>query len=239
MQDRRPKGPRRCARFLTGTLALALVLGWGAAAFAQNAEDEEEVPLDTKLMRQLLKDLGLRREGESIDYRERAPLVVPPNRNVLPPPANEEAVTNNPAWPKDPDVKERKAAIAKKKQPIRGAAETMDAEGRPLSRSELDRGRVAGAGGGPPQNPDDSARAMRPSELGGKSLFGDFWSSMTSSFSDKPEVGTFTGEPARENLTAPPTGYQTPSPNQPYGLSPKKNKGKALSAEDRASGQTQ
>ena len=83
------------------------------------------------------------------------------------------------------------------------------------------------------------ARALRPSELGGKSLFGDLWGTMTSSFSDKPEVGTFSGEPTRENLTAPPTGYQTPSPNQPYGLSPKKKAtGKALTVEDRTSGET-
>jgi len=239
MRDRSPKGARPRARVMAGALGLALAIGWGAGAFAQNAEDEEDIPLDTKLMRQLLKDLGLRRNEPGIDYRERAPLVVPPNRNVLPPPESDATPATTPAWPKDPDVNERKAATAKKKQPIRGAAETMDAEGRPLSRSELDRGRVAGAGGGAPQNPDDGARALRPSELGGKSLFGDLWGTMTSSFSDKPEVGTFSGEPTRENLTAPPTGYQTPSPNQPYGLSPKKKAtGKALTVEDRTSGET-
>jgi len=27
----------------------------------------------------------------------------------------------------------------------------------------------------------------------------------------------FTGEPKRTDLTAPPPGYQTPSPDQPYG----------------------
>ena len=113
-----------------------------AGAFAQSAaEDEEDVPLDTKLMRQFLKDSGPARDGEGIDYRERAPLVVPPSRN-LPPPQSEAAVTANPAWPNDPDAKQRKVEAAKKKQPNQTAAETMEAEGRPLSRSELDRGKV-------------------------------------------------------------------------------------------------
>jgi hypothetical protein len=74
------------------------------------------VPLDTKLMRQFLKDLGLRRDGEGIDYRERAPLVVPPSRN-LPPPQSEASVTANPAWPKDPDVQQRNVAATKKRLP--------------------------------------------------------------------------------------------------------------------------
>jgi hypothetical protein len=34
---------------------------------------------------------------------------------------------------------------------------------------------------------------------------------------DDEEAKRFTGEPARVDLTAPPTGYQTPSPAQPYG----------------------
>jgi len=77
-----------------------------------------------------------------------------------------------------------------------------------------------------------SARAMRPSELGSKSFFSDIFST----FSDKGETGTFNGEPARESLTAPPAGYQTPSPAQPYGLAPKKAKAKAATVEDRAEG---
>jgi hypothetical protein len=216
-------------------VTLATVAG-GTNAFAQSAADDEDVPLDTKLMRQFLKDLGLRRDGEGIDYRERAPLVVPPSRN-LPPPQSEASVTANPAWPKDPDVQQRNVAATKKKQPNRTAAETMEAEGRPISRSELDRGKIAAgtsANAGSPQNPDESARAMRPSELGSKSFFSDIFSS----FSDKGETGTFAGEPARESLTAPPAGYQTPSPAQPYGLGPKHAKGKAATVEDRAEGAT-
>jgi hypothetical protein len=235
MGHRNPNGRRRIAATAAVALAVALAtVAGGTSSFAQSAAEDEDVPLDTKLMRQFLKDLGLRRDGEGIDYRERAPLVVPPSRN-LPPPQNEASVTANPAWPKDPDAQQRKVEATKKKLPNRTAAETMEAEGRPISRSELDRGKIApgtSANAGSPQNPDESARAMRPSELGSKSFFSDIFSS----FSDKGETGTFTGEPTRESLTAPPAGYQTPSPAQPYGLAPKQAKGKAATVEDRAAG---
>jgi hypothetical protein len=215
-------------------LALTLALGWSAgAAFA--AEDEEEVPLDTKLFRQLMKDLGLQRNEEGIDYRARAPLVVPPSR-TLPPPQSESAFTGSiPAWPNDPDVKKRKAEVpaAKKKIP-KTAHEVIEADGRPIPRDELEKGRLpAGTPSGPSQTPEEAARALRPSELGAK----NFFSGMFSTFSNQGETATFTGEPVRDNLTAPPAGYQTPSPTQPYGIGPKSNERKALSSEDRASGE--
>ena len=229
MQHQDPKGRRRAAAVAAVALAVAMALGTGGA-FA--ADDEEEVPLDTKLFRQLMKDIGLRRDGEGIDYRERAPLVVPPSLN-LPPPQSETPVTANPAWPKDPDVVQRKAAATKKKEPGRTAAQTMEAEGRPLSRDELDKGKTTGPVGGS-ASPEEGGRAMKPSELGGKSFFKDIFSS----FSSEGETGTFSGEPARENLTAPPAGYQTPSPDQPYGVGPKNQKAKAMTVEDRAQGYT-
>ena len=41
---------------------------------------------------------------------------------------------------------------------------------------------------------------------------------MFGSDKDEQEAARFTGEPARTSLTEPPPGYQTPSPDQPYGL---------------------
>jgi len=244
MRDRNPKR-RHAIAALAGTfaaaLALALSLGWGTgSAFAQNAaEDEEEVPLDTKLLRQFMKDLGLKRGEDGIEYRERAPLVVPPTR-TLPPPRSEPAFTANPAWPNDPDVKKRKAdaAAAKKKSSARTAAETMDLEGRPLSRDELEKGRLAtGTKSDGSSTPEESGRAMKPAELGSKSLFSNMFSAIGP---EKPETAEFSGEPVRENLTAPPPGYQTPSPNAPYGFDPRSNKDKAnaraMTIEDRAVG---
>ena len=129
MRHRNLNRQRRIAAAAAVALAVALTtVAGGTSAFAQSASEDEDVPLDTKLMRQFLKDLGLRRDGEGIDYRERAPLVVPPSRN-LPPPQDSASVTANPAWPKDPDVQQRKAEATKKKLPNRTAAETMEAEG--------------------------------------------------------------------------------------------------------------
>src|SRR5712692_3948119 len=224
MRNRYPMKRPRGVAAVAGTLALALALSWSAgSAFAQNADDED-VPLDTKLIRQFLKDLGLQRDGDGIEYRERAPLVVPPSRN-LPAPQSQATVTNDPAWPNDPDVKQRKIDAVKRKQPNKTAAEAMIEEGRPISRAELERGRVAaGTGSGGSQSPDDGSRPLRPSELGSKSIFSGIFSSFGGA---KEETAPFTGEPSRQNLTAPPTGYEAPSPNHPCGISPKNEK-KAL-----------
>ena len=111
----------------------------------------------------------------------------------------------------------------------------MEADARPLPRTELDKGRIAARAPdtAPARSPEEGARPMRPYELGSKSIF----SGMFSSFGgNKTEIGTFTGEPARENLTAPPPGYQTPSPNHPYGVGPANAKPKAARPEDRLIG---
>jgi hypothetical protein len=234
---RKRETTRRRAAVLAVALAAALTMlpAWSGGGVAWAADEEEDVPLDTKLLRQFLKDLGLQRDGSGIEYRERAPLVVPPNRNLLPPPQSEAAITSNPAWPKDPDVKQRSIDAVKRKQPNRTAAEAMEADARPLSRSELERGRIA-AGSTPSSSPtpEQSARPMQPSELGGKNIF----SNMFSSFKNEGETATFSGEPPRTSLTEPPPGYMTPSPNQRYGLGPATNQSKPITLEDRVAGPT-
>jgi len=86
MRSRNPKRLRRAAA--AAAVALAVALAWSAGS-ARAEDDDENVPLDTKLFRQFMKDLGLSRSGDGmIEYRERAPLVVPPSRE-LPPPRDE------------------------------------------------------------------------------------------------------------------------------------------------------
>jgi hypothetical protein len=232
MRDQTPKRPRRLAAAAAITLAMALALGVGGA---RAEDDDENVPLDTKLWRQFMKDLGLQRDGDRmIDYRERAPLVVPPSRNLPPPLSEDEVTAKTTAWPKDPDVKRRKDQAAAEKARLKGNV-TVEEQMRALRPDELDKpGRAAkgsdakGAG----KTAEESSRPLMPSELGTKTkkLFGSIMSSFTPA---QPEAEPFTGEPTRDSMTAPPTGYQTPSPNYPYGMGVQDKRGKATTLEER------
>jgi hypothetical protein len=198
-----------------------------AAGQARAEDDEDDEPFETKIMKAIL---GIN-DKDSIDYRERAPLVVPPTMNLVPP---EQAKIDNPAWPKDADVQEKKKRKAAAKQPRRDP----ELEARPLTPAELNpSGAVArrGAGADPngAENPElEGQRPLRPNELGYK---GGLFSSIFRDNS-KPETAVFSGEPARSALTDPPPGYMTPSPNHPYGLGVKKEAPKPYKLEDRGTG---
>ena len=237
MRSRNPKRLRRAAA--TAAVALAVALAWSAgSARAEDDNDDENVPLDTKLFRQFMKDLGLSRSGqEMIEYRERAPLVVPPSRE-LPPPRDEADASKTPAWPKDPDVARRKQDLAAEKAKLKGNL-SAEEQARALRPDELDK---PGAGEkksadakGAGKSPEDTSRPLMPSDLGTKTekILGSVWSSFTPA---KPESAPFTGEPPREAMTAPPSGYQTPSPNYPYGVGVE-DKRKVITADEKLKGQ--
>jgi hypothetical protein len=164
-----------------------------------------------------MRNLGLRNGNESqIEYRERSPLVIPPSNNL--PPPEQAGAGRSAAWPVDPDVKRKKEAAAKRKE---RKGYDPDYEGRNLTPSELNPpgvGRTAGRAGTPDSMGSDG-RSMQPSELG---YFGGLFSSFGSfGSSNKDDVATFDHEPPRTSLTAPPSGYQTPSAAQPYGITKK------------------
>jgi hypothetical protein len=203
---------------------------WGAACALMvlaaahgtaRAEDDDEKNsiwnLDTRVFNEFMTSLGLRNSsGEGIDYRERSPLVVPPSRDLPPP----EVVRTQPsaAWPVDPDQKRRKdAAAAKAKR--KSTPDDPDIEARNLMPSELDRPGTGPVRPGSGRNSEDpEGTAVPPSQLG---YFGGLfsWSGFGFGLTEpKEEVGTFTREPPRAALTAPPAGYQTPSPAAPYGV---------------------
>lgn len=202
-----------------GLCGLALVSATALPSAAE--EDGEDVPFETKILRNLL---GAKPD---IDYRERSPLVIPPSAE-LPPPETGAAAERTAAWPRDPDAASRRKEAGR---PRASSIDAMDQQGRPLSPDELRRGTVAGkgriTGAAPTMSDNEMSRPLRPHESGQKSLF-----SMFSSSSSAPEP--FTGEPTRSRLTEPPPGYRTPAAGQPY--APPKESGwfsKPLSVFDR------
>lgn len=215
MTTRRPT--RLTAARNGAALGLALAIAF-AAAPARAADDD--VPLDSKILRSILESIGLRKDGEAINYQERAPLVIPPSRTLPPPEKSDAVVANNPAWPKDPDVQRSKEEKERERTKIRGALEQIEHDQRVLRPDELTPGpkpRTARRYG----NPDTSKTAdtygygdkLSPSQLGYKGgMFSNFFGGRDD------DVAKFTGEPPRASLTDPPPGYQTPSPDQPYGL---------------------
>jgi hypothetical protein len=209
---------------LSAALGLAVFVSAQGVAIAADDDYEKDSiwNLDRRIFENIMRGIGLRSGyDEEIDYRERSPLVVPPSRN-LPKPQTGSGL--NAAWPVDPDVKRRAEMAAKRK---REAAYSYDWEkdAASLSPSELAKGRSATNGRA---NTDDK-EPRSPSDLG---YVGGLWNF----FAPKgEEVGTFTSEPPRTSLTSPPTGYMTPSPAQPYGLSkPRYEKAKPV---DRALGE--
>jgi len=103
---------------LTNTFAVRAALGMALSAAvlfgsapARAAEDEPG--FDEKIVDSIMTGFGFKKDGAAdINYQERAPLVIPPSRELRPP-ENVDAVTaNNPAWPKDPDVVRRKKEAA-------------------------------------------------------------------------------------------------------------------------------
>lgn len=194
-------------RISLASLAVAAAFMGALPANVALAEDDG-MTFEQRMIDKLMKGLGAT-DGtdDGIDYRERPSLVVPRNLD-LPPPEQATAAPAN--WPKDPDVAERKARRAANASL---ASEPEWKAARPLSPEELAKGR----------NPNSArvtsssafrrdGEALSGDELGYKgNIFGTIFKGK------KQEAATFKGEKPRASLTAPPSGYQTPSPNYTYG----------------------
>jgi len=193
---------------------LAVVLVASAAGNVLAEDDENEPTFEEKIIKKILRGAGLDVGREHIEYRDRSPLVIPPNRDL--PPPEDAAAVDNPNWPKDPDRQPKKKTGAK----AGNKADSIDQYKRDratLSPQEIDKGRVAGAGRVTEPGKDTidngseyGGRPLTPEKLGTKKWFN--W------FGSQPEQTPFTREPERSSLTQPPPGYQTPSPSYPYGL---------------------
>src|SRR5690349_4547732 len=198
-------------------LASAMLL----AAAPASAQQDQNAPV-VKFLDGLMGMIGLSREGKAgIDYRERSPLVIPSDvakgtapgaAAVLPPP--ESSKVTDPNWPVDPEVKEaRKLAASQRKDDGRTSSQVTDDNMRPLLPSELNKGRTNRKQNNA-NNGDRSLERSSWSELGYKGgIFGNMFKS-----DDEETPAAFTGETPRTSLIEPPSGYQTPSPAQPYAV---------------------
>jgi len=205
---------------MTGTaaaiaLAMTVMMSAGPARAADDGTDQENMSFEERMIDKLMAGLGAKGSlsKDGIDYRERSPLVVPPNLD-LPPPSSAES-RSVPNWPKDPDERRRKAAIAARKK--EGNKPTPWEAARPLTPSELNAGRTAAPAreNNDPVKPGEASNpSLSPAQLGYTGgLFGIFKG-------NKAESKQFKEEPPRTSLVDPPPGYQTPSSDQPYGTGP-------------------
>jgi len=206
----------RATWFTAVVLGIGLVMAAGPVRAADD-EDEDDKTFEEKIIEGIMRGIGgTNMENRGIDYRERSPLVVPPKID-LPPPGSVNAEAKAPNWPKDPDEQRRKAAIAARKKANKDPREAS----RILTPSELSAGKTVA----PTRTTGDSVQPgnsftnpiLSPSQLGYTGGFSGLFGG------NKAETAPFKGEPTRESLTQPPSGYQTPSPNFAYGTGPKES----------------
>jgi hypothetical protein len=217
------------------TLGLAAVsLSVGVVMTAGSALAQESN--DGRTMSEKISDgfygmiRGTNMDNRGIDYRERSPLVVPPTLD-LPPPASAAADVPAANWPKDPDERQRKAVIAAKKK-----------NAPPVARVQVTAaGAPAAINIAPPVTPEQTpipgtTRPAYANEQNGTARTdpiydkpGDLFTGGAADLADSIGIGNLFGgstktvqvdpgtEPARQALTQPPVGYQTPSPSYAYG----------------------
>jgi len=188
---------------------LGCAIGAAVLLSAIPARAQEETP-EGKILDAIMTSIGLTKGKETIEYRERSPLVIPPG-SALPPPQTDRVA--NPNWPVDPEVKEAKALAAANKDDGRTSSQRMDDAMRPMLRSDLEKGRTNRR----QNNPRGDESGMSPSSWSDLGYRGGLFGNMFGSQKEN-EGARFTGETPRTSLIAPPPGYQTPSPNQPYAL---------------------
>lgn len=198
------------SRFSHTLLAMPLALALGCAGTAPvMAQDEGPTPLQRMLGNFGL--LAIPGDTPDIEYRERPPLVVPPSTELPLPQSPTDITAAVPDWPADPEI----ALAREQKRYDRLPIDQRRGEfysGRALTPDEIRRGTIARtASRTPATKVGEEITAGREMQQAPKGFFGMFKYEQ-----EKPIA--FTSEPPRTRLTEPPVGYQTPSPNAPYGV---------------------
>jgi hypothetical protein len=155
--------------------------------------------------------IGLPAEEKApIEYRERAPLVVPPNQNLRPPVDASTPDQRRANWPQDPDVLARRKAADEPRMVDAITGRELPPAPR-MSIDDVRAGRVAGqevVRVPEPISTDES----RANIMGGLRTLREL---------DKQASAESNGnlsrqEPRREFLTEPPSGLRRPADNAPF-----------------------
>ena len=175
---------------LAGAAALALTTG-AAAQEGMFAKD-------------LFASMGLiPKERPNIDYRERAPLVLPPRMDLRDPADPKGVIAANPQWPNDPDVAAARRREADARTPVTETERRRVEKNPTLSIQDIRSGRRAGAGVSdePVQRRGDNVREttwVHPDQLRREGV-------------KKDDGLSSMEEPERRNLHEPPTGFRKPT----------------------------
>lgn len=183
-------------RLIAGLAGAVLTLGLPAApAMAQEGQ----------LFKNLLGMLGMAEaERDPIDYKARAPLVVPPASKLPEPKAGVEQRAAN--WPKDADIARREAARAEWNTPAT-QRERYNSHQR-STPEELARGRIAGQQMTQPAPHSSGARSgASPQELMLEPIRAGREAAARRSAEEEALLQSGV-EPPRRYLTDPPTGLR-------------------------------
>ncbi len=190
-------------------LSAALVVGAavlaGCSASQFRDDDEVDVAPDTSVIKSIMTGMGaVDPVRKPVTVEPRAPLAIPPDRTRLPPPEDAAQVAAagagaKGAFPVNPEDARRQMILDGQ------AKEAAREEGDRLSQSELQAGRIAGAGQGLAETPiDDLKRPVTPDKLKGTTFKAPDGQPMNAD-----------GSPKRRSLTEPPTAYRTPASTAP------------------------
>ena len=149
-------------------------------------------------IKNLLGNIGIiPAEKDPIRYRERAPLVIPPKMELREPAGPESFASNNPQWPKDPDLVSKRRAAAERARPVTESEIRRMSEVNPrLTIYEMREGRNPNGGGPAPYVSDQERVRVSPAELASTRIAVDK--------SDDTQI-------RRRTLTDPPTAFRQPA----------------------------
>jgi hypothetical protein len=170
-------------------------------------------PAQAQSFRELMEDIGLqKRKQEKMDFSERAPLVVPPKLDSLPPPEEGGALAAvNPNWPADPDaIREDEEAKRNKASRVEQREYLRNPSGQiyEIRAKEREEG---------VHNDPDKTRAYDAELENGRMTPEQLKAVKKQREAASPAPAQAYVEPERKRLTDPPPGYRAPSPAQPYG----------------------